>query len=75
MDDYIADLKARWLVLHNDTILRLQVAEHFVATMASQPMPDDRDDVNDVDWKYAFSKAITIARQAAKDMKDMERSP
>ena len=56
-------LKARWLVLHNDTFCSLEIAEHFIATIASQKLSTEVEQPGD--FEYAYDEFIKLAREAA----------
>lgn len=56
-------LKARWLVLHNDTFCSLEIAEHFIATIASQKLSTEIEQPGD--FVYDHDEFIKLAREAA----------
>ena len=60
----LSRLKARWLILHNDTFCSLEIAEHFIATIASQKLSTEIEQPGD--FEYAYDEFIKLAREAAK---------
>ena len=73
--DYLTSLKARWLILHNDVLCRLNVAENFVATIASQKLPSELPPGTAPDFIGGYAEMVRLAREAAQLMKDMESTP
>lgn len=62
----LTQLKARWLVLHNDTFCSLEIAEHFIATIASQKLSTEIEQPGD--FEYAYDEFIKLARKAADEI-------
>lgn len=59
----LTQLKARWLILHNDTFCSLEIAERFIATIASQKLSTEIEQPGD--FEYAYDEFIKLAREAA----------
>ena len=69
----LARLKARWLILHNDTFCSLEIAEHFIATVAGQKLSTEIEQPSD--FEHAYNEFIRLAREVAGKIAIIRPSP